>query len=398
MYLAIAQASAASCVTTYPGGYCSDFVNYPFFLASGNSVAAIENTLKAGGIDLLLALNKSTPVDRACVSTFLEWACYTSYPSCDSVDQVTCLSLCKSTVDTCTVLFTTFGKSSMLPNCDGDVQGLTVPYSTSSTCLGASSAVASTGANNTPTSSEPLVCPSFLINDPQYNGSNPNQNYTSIRGQACSGGCCVPCPQILQFYDPARIVALNILNQILEVLSISGSFFILVSYAIFPKKREHPSAMIFYFAIGVFLLHVAHCMDVGSNGTRASCVDNITEASSYNSKACIVQGFLINFAAIYLASWIGLFKLNLFLSITWHLDWFSERYVYLHVATLVVSIGPSIGLVATNGVGTTGFFCVFDVKHSDGIDWMDKLFDHLLDLPSANPDAVDRAIDKYWYE
>ncbi|KAJ3346198.1 hypothetical protein HDU83_003303 [Entophlyctis luteolus] len=251
MYLAIAQASAASCVTTYPGGYCSDFVNYPFFLASGNSVAAIENTLKAGGIDLLLALNKSTPADRACLFVKLS----------DSVDQVT----------------------------------------------------------------------------------------TTVQ------------------------------IQIKTTLVFGVKLALAVAVCL---ARKSFTAMIFYFAIGVFLLHVAHCMDVGSNGTRASCVDNITEASSYNSKACIVQGFLINFAAIYLASWIGLFKLNLFLSITWHLDWFSERYVYLHVATLVVSIGPSIGLVATN----------------DGIDWMDKLFDHLLDLPSANPDAVDRAIDKYWYE
>ncbi|KAJ3386494.1 hypothetical protein HDU84_001510 [Entophlyctis sp. JEL0112] len=128
--------------------------------------------------------------------------------------------------------------------------------------------------------------------------------------------------------------------------------------------------MIFYFAVGVFFLHVGHCMDAGSStGTRISCVDSITEASSYNSVACTIQGFLINFSAIYLSSWIGLFKLNLFATLTWRVDWFSDKYIYLHAGTLLVSLAPTIALLAVEGVGSVGFFCIFDVRHSGYFVW-----------------------------
>ncbi|KAJ3136965.1 hypothetical protein HK100_001244 [Physocladia obscura] len=112
------KVSAGTCVT-YTGGYCTDYVNYPAYLSSGGSIAASEAVLKAGGIDLLLSLNASTPIDRPY-----------------SIDQVTCQTVCQNAVSECTTLFTAFGKTSIIPVCSGTVLSFNVSYSTTDDCLG----------------------------------------------------------------------------------------------------------------------------------------------------------------------------------------------------------------------------------------------------------------------
>ncbi|KAJ3066249.1 hypothetical protein HDU98_010457, partial [Podochytrium sp. JEL0797] len=164
---------AQSC-ESYTTGYCSQFVNYPVYLAGTNTIASTEAAMKAGGLDLLLMLNSSTPADRPCVSTYLEWICYASYPDCTNgtLLNVPCKSVCESAVSQCQSMFQLFGKMSLLPNCADNVLGLAVPYGTTSDCLGY---VAPSISPTPPPSNYTMTCPSFLIKDPAYSDSNPNQ-------------------------------------------------------------------------------------------------------------------------------------------------------------------------------------------------------------------------------
>ncbi|KAJ3266028.1 hypothetical protein HDU77_002820 [Chytriomyces hyalinus] len=348
---------------TYPGGYCSNFANYPIFVADDNPVTATEKYLKSGGMDLLLSLNASTPANRPCVNAYLQWACYSFYPSCsaDSVSAVTCKSVCENTVSLCTSMFTMFGKASSLPKCDGEVPHLTASYSSDGQCLGASQKPT---VPELPSAPMNVTCPSFLIVNPAYNASNPRQELPSILGQTCAGTCCVPCPLIVQFYEPSAIDALTVIIIVTALVSAVGAGFTFLSYIMFPKRRVHPGCMMMYFSGGAMVLHFAQSAIISGGGTGIQCVDAITEARVGNSVGCPLQGFLVSFFANYVNCWVSLFMVNLNLTIVWRKDWFSERYVLLHLFTFIWSAVPSIYLVASNGVSNIGHVCFGDMDHS----------------------------------
>ncbi|KAJ3236179.1 hypothetical protein HDU81_011111 [Chytriomyces hyalinus] len=348
---------------TYPGGYCSNFANYPIFVPDDNPVTATEKFLKAGGMDLLLSLNASTPANRPCVNAYLQWACYSFYPSCsaDIISEVTCKSVCENTVSLCTSMFTMFGKASSLPKCDGEVPRLTAPYSSDAQCLGASQKAT---VPELPAAPMNITCPSFLIVNPSYNVSNPRQELPEILGQTCAGTCCVPCPLIVQFYDPSAIDALTIIIIVTALVSAVGSGFTFLSYLMFPKRRVHPGCMMMYFSGGAMVLHFAQSAIISGGGTGIQCVDAITEARVGNSVGCPLQGFLVSFFANYVTCWVTLFMVNLNLTIVWRKDWFSERYVLVHLFTFIWSVVPSVYLVASHGISNIGHVCFGDMDHS----------------------------------
>ncbi|KAI9342312.1 hypothetical protein BDR26DRAFT_283231 [Obelidium mucronatum] len=367
--LALLPLIRADSCSTYTSGYCTPFVNYPIFVATGGSIAAQEAKLKAGGMDLLLTLNASNPANRPCVSAFLEWACYTSYPSCanDALQNVPCKSVCANSVSQCKTLFGMFGKTNSLPNCEDSVQGLTVPYGTTPSCLGYSATPTSSDvAKPTGQPPAPASCPSFLIRNPDYNTSNPSQSLTPVLGRQCNGPCCVPCPHVHQFYDPNNFQSLNIANQVLVVLSFCGSSFIVLSYLVFPSKREHPGAIMWFFSLGIFLYHLFQLSIIGSDGYRVSCVDEITESKQQNNTLCAVQAFIQTFAALYLIFWINMFILNLHLTVVWRKDWFTDKYVYYRIFSLIYAFIPAIGVLATGSGASIGYSCLADVRNVKG--------------------------------
>ncbi|ORY37677.1 hypothetical protein BCR33DRAFT_449390 [Rhizoclosmatium globosum] len=365
--VAIRNVNADQCAS-YSGGYCNKVINYPVFLPTGASNSAIEGLLKAGGMDLLLTINSTNVAARPCVSAYLEWACYSSYPSCLNgvVKDVACKSVCSTAYTQCQSLFSMFGKTSSLPNCDGNAQGLNIPYGTSSTCLGYAAAT-SNGTDvivSPPQPTGPTTCPSFLLPNPNYVAGKPPA--ASIPGQSCNGPCCVPCPQVHQLYDPTSIQSFNIFYQILVVLSFLGSVFLVSSYIVFPHKRAFPGAIMFYFSLGMLLLHINQMSIVGSDGYRTSCIDAITEAKQSNSPGCAIQSFVQTFSAMYLIYWIILFMFNLHLTVVWKTDWFSERMVLLNVIGVLYGLVPAIGILATGSSSTSGFNCMVDPQHVIG--------------------------------
>ncbi|KAI8616455.1 hypothetical protein BC830DRAFT_1117917 [Chytriomyces sp. MP71] len=348
---------------SYSSGYCSHIINYPVFIADGNPASIIEANLKAGGMDLLLQLNATSATYSPCVNAFLDWACLSAYPRCqrNAISTVTCKSVCQSAVAQCTAMFTTFGKQSTLPDCNGNILNWNTSYSPdSSVCLGGSSQ----SQNPPPPVPTNVTCPSFLILNPNYNVSNPNQLLPSIPGQTCTGPCCVPCPLIVQFYDADSMSLMFNLSMISGFLSLIGSAFTFLSYLLFPKKRAHPSVMMCFFSGGAMVLHATQVVSVIGDGLRISCVDSVTEAVVGNSVACPAQAFLLHFFAVYIDCWISIFMINLYLTIVWRKDWFSERYIVLQIGIVVWSLIPAIGILATKGVRNIGYTCLFDVDHS----------------------------------
>ncbi|KAI8622835.1 hypothetical protein BC830DRAFT_1076299, partial [Chytriomyces sp. MP71] len=355
---------AASCAV-YPGGYCTQFINYPVYIPDGSSFTAIEGLLQTGGMELLLTLNSTTAADRPCVHAFVELSCFTVYPSCedsiieDTIKEVPCKSVCQDAGAKCSTLFSMFGKSSLLPDCEGKVLNLEVTYPSSS-CLGLVSS---------PVTTIPLppqvnvTCPSFLIKNPAYNDSNPTQLLPTIPGQQCLGSCCVPCPNVYQLYEPSSIQGLNIVYQLFTFLSLVGAVYCFVSYALFVKRRIHPGGMIMYYSFGCIVIHSFQIINIGSNGYRATCLDNITEAIYENSNLCVASAFFLSFGALYLTYWINIFMFNLHLQLVWRKDWFSEKQLLMHAGSLIYSFAPSIALIASKGVGSTGFTCLADVHH-----------------------------------
>ncbi|ORY43784.1 hypothetical protein BCR33DRAFT_717427 [Rhizoclosmatium globosum] len=318
-------------------------------------------------MDLLLMLNSSTPAYRPCVSAFLKFACYSSYPSCENgaVKDVPCASICQDVVTQCTTLFTSFGKASIIPNCKGNVQGLQVPYSTSKTCLGYVDSQNTTIVQPPPPPPTPVTCQSILIKDPRFNASDLT-GYVPIHGQTCTGGCCLPCPRIYQFYDNRAINGLNIAYQTLAVLSAFGAGFTFLSYVLFAKRRQHPGCMMMYFSLGGFICHSFQAISIGSNGYRTGCVDSITEADQSNSALCGIQGFVLMASALYLLFWNTAFMFNLHLQLIWRKDIFSGNYFFVHTLSILFALVPTISTAATNGFATNGFTCLTDPHHAIG--------------------------------
>ncbi|KAJ3238462.1 hypothetical protein HDU81_007731 [Chytriomyces hyalinus] len=375
---ALVASSLADTCETYVSGYCTRFVDYPVLVATGSSLSKVESTLKAGGMDLLLSLNASTPSYRPCVAAFLEMSCYTVFPKCSDglLAGAPCKSMCERVVKECTTIFTQFGKTKLLPDCAGNILNFEtqMPYPEDN-CLGLQGK-ATVGPEqsgvfgnvNTTSSTVPAPatheCPSFLLKNPDYNFSNPGQVLPPVEGRQCFGPCCIPCPHMYQLYDPLAISGLNILFQTCCLASFLGALYTFISYVMFAKRRVHPGGMIMYYAFGATVCHFFQLFNLGSNGYRVGCVDEVTEAMQSNSNVCIVQAFFLSAMAQYLTFWINLFMFNLHLQLVWRKDWFQDRMLIMHVLSLLYTFIPPIAIIATNGVGTIGFTCLASVHHA----------------------------------
>ncbi|KAJ3237213.1 hypothetical protein HDU81_009835 [Chytriomyces hyalinus] len=356
------QTSANQC-SNYTGGYCSSIVTYPLLLSAGNSIAKTEAMLKANGLDLLLSINKTTPSYGPCVLSFLQWACYSSYPSY-ALDQVTCKSLCETARTECTSMFSMFGKSSSLPDCTALIPSLNIPYSSTDRCLGRHSDPHSPVKNSTIEAPKLVTCPSFLIKNPAFNDSDPGKMIPHIAGQTCAGPCCIPCPLVHQFYDPFSVRSTDATIFAMCVVSAVLSAFLLVSFAMFPKRQAYPNSFIMLFTLSSFCLHITLIPGLGiGNGSRVTCLDHITEANQETSIACAVQGFLATFFAISLTTWISLFMFNLYLAIVHKKEYLMARYsLAINMAVVIWSVLPGVSLASKKGISSIGFACMFSAK------------------------------------
>ncbi|KAG0370528.1 hypothetical protein BGZ54_005911 [Gamsiella multidivaricata] len=192
------------------------------------------------------------------------------------------------------------------------------------------------GAGNTTTCDSPFIPDTML--GPGGSSSNP---------QYCMAGCCLPCPAQYSLYRTGALETGFKITNTMRAISMVFSFILMVSYIFLPDKRSHPSALILFFAICVFLFSAVVIFPLVD--TRAmQCHDAINPSTQQNNLKCAIQGALLIFASVSTCAWCTALILNLHLHTVWNSAWFAKRYWLLHslcwgFAIVVTSIAVGMG-------------------------------------------------------
>jgi hypothetical protein len=78
-------------------------------------------------------------------------------------------------------------------------------------------------------------------------------------------------------------------TDIIRSVSAGLSLFLVISYAVLPDKRSHPSLLIFEFFIALFL-YSADVLFVVGNPKRIQCSTDIVSSTQGNNIICAIQG------------------------------------------------------------------------------------------------------------
>ncbi|KAK3813149.1 MAG: hypothetical protein J3Q66DRAFT_285867 [Benniella sp.] len=107
-------------------------------------------------------------------------------------------------------------------------------------------------------------------------------------------------------------------------------FFLMISYIFLPDKRSHPSALILFFSLCVFLFSAVVIFPlVDTNAMQ--CFDEYTPSTQQNNLKCAIQGGMLIFASVATCAWCTALILNLHLHTVWNSAWFAKKYWLLHL-------------------------------------------------------------------
>ncbi|KAF9351119.1 hypothetical protein BGX26_010804 [Mortierella sp. AD094] len=261
-----------------------------------------------------------------------------------------CKSTCLADVAQCGALLTSVGKGGLVPDCDSYIPGTpkTVPpgvlFQPDKTCNVVTSksgagAGAGTGAGNA-TAGAATCVPPFIKDTMQGpGGTSTNTNY-------CNMGCCLPCPAQYSLYRTNALETGFMITNTMRAISMVFSFVLMVSYIFLPDKRSHPSALILYFSICVFLFSVVVIFPL-INTRGMQCFDAINPSTQQNNIKCAIQGGILIFASVSTCAWCSALIVNLHLHTVWNSAWFAKKYWLLHIICwgLAASItGAALGM------------------------------------------------------
>ena len=200
-----------------------------------------------------------------------------------------CESTCLSAVAECTEFLAVFNLQSMIPNCDEPIPGTTLyvpptginfqPDGNCNAVQAISAAIGPVGSGNLT-----ATCDLPFVKDPM---TGPGD--TTANTQYCMSGCCLPCPaQYFLYREGALDTGFKITNAIRAVSTVLG-FLFMMTYLVLDDKRSHPSALILFFSIGVFLFSAVIIFPLVD--TRAmQCADLINPSTQHNNLKCAIQG------------------------------------------------------------------------------------------------------------
>jgi hypothetical protein len=80
-----------------------------------------------------------------------------------------------------------------------------------------------------------------------------------------------------------------IATDVIRTISAVCALFLVISYAILPDKRTHPSLLIFEFSIALFLYSADVVFALG-NPKRIQCSTDIVASTQDNNVLCAAQG------------------------------------------------------------------------------------------------------------
>ncbi|KAG0213581.1 hypothetical protein BGX28_003998 [Mortierella sp. GBA30] len=303
---------------SYTGTLCKNYVDYSVWLPPNVTIAMIETGLAQRG----MTSTNLQLLPATCLEPFMQYACSSSFPR---------------VVPTSTPA----GKASIIPQCDGIIPGTNeivspgIYFQPDGDCnvvkaANGTGSGASTGNNQ---------CPAPFIADPAGLAGPPTN------AQYCFGGCCIPCPAQYSLYREGALETGFKITNTMRAVSMVFSFILMVSYIFLPDKRSHPSALILFFSICVFLFSVVVVFPLID--TRAmQCVGPINPSTQQNNIKCAIQGAVLIFASVGTCAWCSALILNLHLHTVWNSAWFAKKYWLLHtvcwgfaIAVTAVAVG-----------------------------------------------------------
>ncbi|KAG0002574.1 hypothetical protein BGZ80_005416 [Entomortierella chlamydospora] len=316
----------------YTGTLCKNFVDYDVWLPPNTTVAAIEGYLGTEG----LTANSVSQLTDACYTPFMEYVCSSAYPRVTAATGqnntynviFACKSTCQSAVAQCSEFFTIFNMTSLIPQCDSPIPGTTayeqggISFQPDGACnvVDALTDAGPAGSGNLTAS-----CTYPFIDDPMTGPGG-----TTASTQYCMNKCCIPCPaQYVLYREGALETGYQITNAIRAVSMVLG-FILMMSYLVLDDKRSHPSALILFFSIGIFLFSAVIIFPLVN--TRAmQCHDAVNPSTQQNNLKCAIQGAILVFASIATCAWCTILILNLHLHTVWNSSWFAKKYWVCHL-------------------------------------------------------------------
>ncbi|KAI1315378.1 hypothetical protein EDD11_000882 [Mortierella claussenii] len=241
-----------------------------------------------------------------------------------------CTSTCQMAVTQCTQLFTVFNVQNLLPQCDAPIPGTVlyhppngIPFQPTGACNqvhALNNGTGPTGITNLTTQ-----CDTPFVVDPKLGPGG-----TTTNPQYCMNGCCIPCPAQYYLYREGALETGFRITNIIRAVSMVLGFILMMTYLVLDDKRSHPSALILFFSICVFLFSVVVIFPLVDTHAM-QCADTINPSTQKNNLKCAIQGAMLVFASISTCAWCTALILNLHLHTVWNSAWFSKKYWLLHI-------------------------------------------------------------------
>ncbi|KAF8981648.1 hypothetical protein BGZ46_002457 [Entomortierella lignicola] len=314
----------------YTGVLCKDFVNYNVWLPPNQTVASIEAALMSEG----LTTTSMNQIVDVCYNPFLEFVCSSAFPRVVAVDgsnttfnvKLACESTCQATVASCTDFFDIVNPK-LIPNCSAPIPGTVtaatptgLPFQPDGICNSIQSLTGAMPNGNLTLSS----CASPFIVDPRTGPGG-----TTANAQYCMSGCCIPCPAQYYLYHTGVLEAGFKVTNYIRAASMVLGFGLMMTYLVLDDKRSHPSALILYFSVSIFIFSAVVIFPLVD--TKAmQCADMINPSTQQNNLKCAIQGALLVFGSVATASWCTMIILNLHFHTVWNSAWFAKKYWLLH--------------------------------------------------------------------
>ncbi|CAG8727596.1 10126_t:CDS:2, partial [Racocetra persica] len=250
-------------------------------ICSGSNV---DDSLKDLKIAQGLAILNPNSQTRQCVGVFSSYACAITYPKC-TTDQASLQPLCTST---CT---------NVLSACASLTDPMVLKYiigsplfPTNTTCSSGNITATTTlkiqpdQCNSELQVKSASTCFAPLVEDTAYTIDKTKTLSTDY----CLNGCCLPCPQSYFLYPSGYLERGFLATQIVRAISAVASFIMFISYLVLPGKRAHPSILILFASLAIFLYSSNVFFSLG-NPQKIQCTSNVEPSTQENSATCGFQ-------------------------------------------------------------------------------------------------------------
>ncbi|KAG0051502.1 hypothetical protein BGZ83_003623 [Gryganskiella cystojenkinii] len=316
----------------YNGTLCSNYIKYPVWVPPTVTTAAIEAGLNAAGLNSTQTLQ----LTQACFEPFMEYVCSTYFPKADLVAgnnytvRFGCMSTCQTMVAQCTQFLTVFKLQRYIPDCNAPIPETTkyappagIPYQPDGVCNVVQAIDKSLGPSGITNRTADCVSP--FVRDPMT-----GPGHTTANTQYCMNGCCIPCPAQYSLYREGALDTGFKITNAMRAVSTVLSFILVITYLVLDDKRSHPSALILFFSICVFLFSAVIIFPLVD--TKAmQCADLVNPSTQHNNLKCAIQGGILVFASIATCAWCTALILNLHFHTVWNSAWFAKKYWLLHI-------------------------------------------------------------------